>query len=451
MKRMLSLVTFLLTSYVAVVAQPLKTLPHQADEYLRSAKAAYRFNGVALMAHRGEVILHKAYGFAQVSRSTPNDTSTRFPILSVTKSFTSALVLKLQEQGKLSVEDKLSKYLPDFPHSHQIKLHHLMNHTSGLFNYTELIDEEDSTIVCHPISRQLFFDLMQHKPLAFTPGKQFSYNNSGYFLLGLVIEQATGKPYEQAMRELIFQPLGMNHSGFDYLNLPAGARAFGYDTLTSTHVSAYPHPDSTVLYAAGGIYSTARDLFQWARAVATKQLLAEKTWKQAFKEGYGWQTGTYENKGYVRHSGGYPGFMAEFIYYPTEDLTIILLNNFGTYTDSIFPVVMDLSSMAFGKPYDLWQERKEVELSQNELESYVGTYRLNKKYAIDIVVRQGRLYALGHTSGQMPELALHATSPGHFFVWTFNNYVTFKKKASGEVSGFVLREHGKDSTWEKVK
>lgn len=451
MKHVLLLAAGLLIFCFALTAQPLQALPEKVDDYLLSAHRAYRFNGVALIAQGGRVILHKAYGLSNVNTQMRNDTSTRFPILSITKSFTAALVLKLQEQGKLSVENTLSQYVPDFPNANRITLRHLLTHTSGLFNYTELIGEEDSAIVCHPISRQFFFEVIKDKPLSFTPGKQFSYNNTGYYLLGLVVEKVTGTPYEQAMRELIFKPLRMNHSGFDFLHLPAESKAFGYDTLTGASYSAYPHPDSTVLFAAGGIYSTTRDLFSWGRGVATHRLLSESTWKRAFKEGYGWQTGTYERKAYIRHSGGYPGFMAEFVYYPGEDLTLILLNNFGTYTDGLFPLIMDLSSLIFGKPYDLWRERKEVKLDQKALESYVGTYRLNKKYAIDIVVRQGRLYALGQASSQMPVLALHATSPEGFFVWTFNTYLTFKKDTSGKVTAFLLREHGKDSTWKKVK
>ncbi len=194
-----------------------RSTTQKLDRYLTAAHQADRFNGVALVVHKGKALLHKAYGVRNAATKAPNDTATHFPLLSITKSFTVALLLRLQEQGELSVNDKLSQYVPHFPNGDQITLHHLLTHTSGLFNYTELIDEEDSVLVCHPVPKQRIIDLFRDKPLAFTPGQRFSYSNSGYFLLGLVIEKATGKSYEQSMRELIFQlpELALYASGRD--------------------------------------------------------------------------------------------------------------------------------------------------------------------------------------------------------------------------------------------
>ncbi|GAB3987370.1 hypothetical protein GCM10028807_07320 [Spirosoma daeguense] len=457
MKQLFWAVAIILIQLAAVPlqAQSVKTTAEKLDEYLLSAQRAYRFNGVALVAQRGQILHHKAYGLRHVESEAPNDTITRFPILSITKSFTAALILKLQEQGKLSVDDKLSKYVPDIPNGDKITLHHLLTHTSGLFNFTDIIGEEDSAIVCHPVSKQLLLDLLKSRPVEFSPGKQFGYNNSGYCLLGMVIEKIEGKPYEQVMRELVFQPLGMNQSGFDFINLPKPIRAFGYDTLTTNYYSPYPHFDSTVVYSAGAMYSTTSDMLKWGKAVATQQLLSASSWKQAFKPrmnnyGYGWEIGHYINKSYIRHSGGYPGFMAEFVHFPDEDVTIILLNNFGNYGDSVFPTVMGLSSIVFGKPYDLWPARQPVTLDETTLKQYVGHYVLNRQFAIDIDLRNGQLYALGRNKVQVPELAMYASSQDKFFVWVYNNRVTFKRDASGRVIGLTIREHGEDTDWKKT-
>lgn len=433
------------------------SITNRLDQYLTAAHQAERFNGVALVVQNGKVLLHKAYGVRNAASKAPNDTATRFPLLSITKSFTAALLLRLQEQGKLSVNDKLSQYFPDFPNGDQITLHHLLTHTSGLFNYTELIDEGDSALVCHPVPKQRIIDIIRAKPLAFTPGQQFSYSNSGYFLLGLVMEKVKGKPYEKTMRELILQPLGMSHSGFDFINIPAQNRAQGYDTLTVGYSSPYPHPDSTVLYAAGGLYSTTGDMLRWAEAVANQQLLSARSWQLAFTPhlnsyGYGWETNQFGGKPYLRHNGGYPGYMAEFVYYPTEALTIVLFNNFGNYADSIFPVVQSLSVIVFGMPDDLWLPKQAIVLEEQQLRQYVGRYVDGKKsgYGADIVLRAGRLYSLGHHKNQLPELALYASSADHFFPEKYNSQMTFRRDGSGKVVSCIIQENGQRFEWKKV-
>lgn len=460
MKAIFLLLLTLVVPFVFLFAQSPSSpsVTEKLDQYLTAAHGADRFNGSALIVHKGKVLLHKAYGVRNAATKAPNDTATRFPLLSITKSFTAALLLKLQEQGKLSVNDKLSQYFPQFPNGDQITLHHLLTHTSGLFNYTELIDEGDSALVCHPVPKQRIIDLIRDKPLAFTPGQQFSYCNSGYFLLGLVIEKVTSKPYEQNMRELILQPLGMNHSGFDFINLPAQNRALGYDTLTAVYASPYPHPDSTVLYAAGGLYSTTGDMLQWAKAVGKGQLLSAHSWQMAFTPqlnsyGYGWETNQFGGKPYLRHSGGYPGFMAEFVYYPKEDLTIVLFNNFGNYADSILPVVQSLSVIVFGMADDLWLPRQEVVLEPKLLKQYVGRYVADSPsgYGTDIILRAGRLYSLGRHKNQLPELALYASSADHFFPEKYNSRVMFRRDASGQVVSCIIQENGQRFEWKKVK
>jgi CubicO group peptidase (beta-lactamase class C family) len=237
-------------------------LADKLDAYLASALQAYKFNGVALVAKGNTILLHKAYGWKNVATRAANDTATRFPILSITKPFTAIVLLQLQEQGKLSLKDPLSKYLPDIPAADKVKVEHLLTHSSGLSNYTDNIGESDTALVGRPVSKQFVLDQFVSKPLAFKPGKGFSYNNSGYYLAGLIIEKVTGKAYEQIVREQIFEPLGMDHSGFDYLSLPEGTKATGYQFLDATTEKRYPFYDSTVGYAAGSIYSTTSDMLK---------------------------------------------------------------------------------------------------------------------------------------------------------------------------------------------
>ncbi len=210
--RQFLLFAFLIIGFLETKGQKPDDLVTKLDDYLKSANNAYRFNGVALVLHNNEALLNKGYGFSDMSSKTLNTPETRFPILSMTKTITSTVILKLQDEGKLSVHDKLAKYFPDYPNGSKISIHHLLTHSSGIYNYTADVSIEDSAIVNHPISKERVLNYFKDKPLDFSPGKYYSYNNSGYFLLGLIIEKVTGKPYETVVRENIFRkPLGMTN------------------------------------------------------------------------------------------------------------------------------------------------------------------------------------------------------------------------------------------------
>jgi hypothetical protein len=362
--------------------------------------------------------------------------------------------LKLQEEGRLSVNDRLSKYFPDYQFGSKITIENLLTHSSGIFNFSDAVGEEDSAIVCHPIQKEKILETFYTKPLEFSPGKQFSYNNSGYFLLGLIIEKVTGQPYEQVVREKIFSALEMTNSGFDFINLPPVTKAQGYDIFSATQQKPYKHFDSTYAYSAGAIYSTTGDLYKFAQAIATKRILAPDTWKMAFQPkinhyGYGWKTGNLFGRDYIRHDGGYPGFMSDFIYYPKEDITIIILNNFGAYGQNVWATAMGVSSILFHLPYDLWQPRLEQKIDETILKQYVGLYKLNKNTGLSISWKNGQLYMKGVGSSQAPELPLLSEADTKFFLRDFNTTFTFIKDGNG----FRLRihEHGQDSEWKKDK
>jgi CubicO group peptidase (beta-lactamase class C family) len=457
-----SLLVILMALYFTSKAQqlndviPPENLIQKLDTYLLSANKAYRFNGSVLIAQKGIIFLHKSYGWKNAENKTLNDTTTCFPILSMTKSFTATVILKLQEEGKLSVGDKLTKYFPDYPHGDQITLENLLIHTSGIHNYTDDVGIEDSAIICYPIPKQRLLDLLYAKPPEFTPGKRFSYNNSGYFLLGMIIEKVTGKPYEQVVREKIFNPLGMTNSGFDFIHLPETKRAQGYDTLDADKQTSYRHYDSTFAYSAGAIYSTTGDLFKWAKAIASEKILSPQSWKMAFtprinEYGYGWKIGNLFGKNYVRHDGGYPGFMSDFIYYPNEDITIILLNNFGTYGQNVWAVAMGISSILFNMPYDNWQFRLPVKTSETILKQYAGVYALNNRYKIRLFIKDGQLFGVGMGQSQFPELPLFSESEDHFYLRDFNTTLTFIKDSKTGLQKLIIHEHGRDSDWKKIK
>lgn len=426
------------------------SLAKKLDDYLISAKKAYKLNGSVLIAQQGHVLLHKAYGLQNEDNKTSNDTLTRFPILSVTKSFTATVILKLQDERRLSIKDKLSKYFPDFKYGGKVTIENLLTHSSGIFNYTEIVDEEDSAIVNHPIPKEKITGIIFEKPLEFTPGSRYSYNNSGYFLLGLIIEKVTGQPYEQVAKDNIFTPLGMTNSGFDFNNLPQTIKAQGYNIFDAKQHRVYKHYDSTFAYSAGAIYSTTGDLYKFAQAIASNKILAPSTWQTALQSrinhyGYGWNIGNLFGKDFVRHDGGYPGFMSTFIYFPKEDITIIILNNFGNYGQNVWACAMGIASILFHLPYDLWQLRVEQKGDENILKQYAGLYKLNKKTGLSITYRNGQLFMKGTGNSQAPELSLLCEADNRFFLRDFNTTFTFIREDNHFL--LVVHEHGANSEW----
>lgn len=420
------------------------------DAYLNSAVAAWKFNGVALVAKDGKIVLHKAYGWRDVATKKYNDTSTRFPILSITKSFTAMVILKLQEEGKLSLNDKLSKHFSDFPNGDKITIEHLLNHTSGLYNYTDDIGEEDSALVNHPVMKKRILDLIYKKPAVQAPGEDFDYNNSGYYLAGIIIEKVTGKPYEQNVRELIFEPLNMKNSGFDFNNLKKDMRATGYQFLNPGVQKPYTYLDSTVGFSAGAIYSTTGDMYKWTYAIAQKSILSPKSWDIAFTPeagdyGIGFRRNNFFGNGYIKHSGGYPGFVSEFVYYPQKDITIILLKNSGTYGEDVWPVTMGVSSILLGLPYDLWKLRKPVTLPEDILRQREGKY-VADNLTIAFTVKDKQLYEILPGGTELPLLAENNNT---FYLENFNTSIRFTK-VNG-VEAVTIHEHGKDYQLKKVE
>lgn len=450
------LIIFFILGFLAMesvsIAQP-QSVPDKSakdrfkklDDYLLSAKNAYKLNGCVLVA-QGNIVLQYAYGRKDARTRERLQLDTRFPILSITKTMTATVVLKLQEEGKLSVRDRLSNYFPDFPNGNKITIHQLLTHTSGIHNYSDYVGIDDSLITNYPIAKERILHQIKSRPPDFSPGKRYSYNNSGYYLLGLIIEKVTGKPYETVVTELIFEPLGMNDSGFDFIHLPDSVKAKGYQFLDAERAVPYKHFDSTYAYAAGSVYSTISDLHKWARAISSRKILTVKSWDAAFTPklngyGYGWMIGQFFGKKYVRHSGGYPGYMAEFVHYPDEDLTIIILNNFGNYEETVWPIAMGVSSIMFEKPYDDWKMRKEIQVDENVLRRYTGTYALDKKTNITIGLDGDHLFT--EIPG-LPPMQLLAEREDIFFLKNFNTEYKFVSDNGGAVMRLIVHEHGED-------
>ena len=250
-------------------------LDSMANQYFRQKK----FNGSVLVALKGKILLEKGYGYKDVEAGTKADANSLYQYGSVTKQFTAALVMYLQEKGKLNIHDKLSKYFPDLPFADSVTIYNLLTHTSGIYNYTENRDFMKNE-TSKPATRERMIALFRDHPLAFKPGSQFSYSNSGYSLLGYIIEKVSGLPYEKLARQVILQPLGMNTAGFDFAHNTSPNRTTGYNFIGDENFDKANIVDSSVSYAAGSLYGSVKDLYAWHEALQKGKLLSAASWKQ---------------------------------------------------------------------------------------------------------------------------------------------------------------------------
>jgi len=452
-------VTFiiLLTAYSFIANAQVDSVPQKLDAYLLAAHKENRFNGNTLIAQQGKILLRKSYGYKNFAAHVLNDSNTIFQIGSVTKQFTAAVILKLQEEGKLSVRDKLDEYFPQFKYAGEITIENLLTHTSGIYNYTNDIDEGDSAIVCNPVAKQLALDIMFKHKLDFKPGTQFRYDNSGYYLLGLIIEKVTGKSYEQNIRDIIFKPLQMNHSLFDFKHSADTNVATGYQTLNDSvqkEASAWRW-DSTVSYAAGGIWSTTGDMYKWALAIAKKKILSADSWKTMLtphldKYGYGVFIDSLFGKRTISHGGGIPGFIAYLDYYPAEDVTIILLNNKGWFDESLNGINADISAIVFHKPYEVMHKHIGIKLPDEVLKKYVGQYDFDKKHHVYITLENNQLH-MEAPQGGLPKSPLFEDDQNNFYLKIINARIEFVKDASGNITELISHYMGKNEVCKKVK
>lgn len=316
----------------------------QIEQLLSTCNQNGQFNGSALVAENGKIIFKKGFGSANMEWNIPNQTDTKFRLGSVTKQFTALLIVKLAEEGKIKLDVPITTYLPDYPKANgdKITIHHLLTHTSGIPNYTASPNffKDKSK---NPYTPEEFVKTFSSLPLDFAPGEKFNYSNSGYFLLGYIIEKITGKSYEQYLQEVIFTPLNMVNSGYDHSDIILKNRAAGYEKKGKTIVNT-PYIDMSVPYAAGSLYSTVEDLYLWDQALYTTKLLSQSSMDLLFKPyiliggdesyGYGWFVSepTVGAKGKVKiveHGGGINGFNTILSRIPANKNFIVLLNNTG--------------------------------------------------------------------------------------------------------------------------
>jgi CubicO group peptidase (beta-lactamase class C family) len=319
------------------------------------------FNGTILVADKGSVIIRKGYGMADMEWDIPNAPDTKFRLGSITKQFTSMLIMQLVQEGKIKLDGKLSDYLSYYRKDtgDKVTIHHLLSHTSGIPSYTSL-PGFFKNISRDPYGVEEFIKKYCSGDLKFDPGSKFEYDNSGYFLLGAIIEQLTGGSYEKALQQRILDPLGMKDTGYDHHETILKKRASGYEKPGGAIINA-PYLDMSLPYAAGSLYSTVEDLYKWDRALYTDKLLSESNKAIMFKPflsnyAYGWFVdgqelgNTKEKVLAISHGGGINGFNTLEVRLTSDKSLILLLNNSGG--TKLGEMAKNIAAILYDKPFD---------------------------------------------------------------------------------------------------
>jgi CubicO group peptidase (beta-lactamase class C family) len=402
------------------------------------------FNGTALVSQYGKVLINEGYGFKNIATNDKCAANTIYQIGSITKQFTAAIILKLEEKKKLKLTDKVSKYFPDYPNGNEITIHHLLSHTSGIFNYTNDVDFMKSEAV-KPINEAKMLALFKDRKLDFAPGTQWSYSNSGYVLLGYIIQKVTKKPYEKVVREYIFKPMKMLDSGFDFVGLNNKNKAKGYFGINGKNSMESTYVDSTVSYAAGAIYSTTSDLLKWHTGLIKNKVIKRATLEKAFTPvknnyGYGWGISNIDDKKITTHTGGIFGFNTNIARIEQDDICVVLLNNMGN--PKLVEITNNIFAILYDKVYTLPTAKKEIAISQEVLNKYKGTYQIVPEFKIVVTVADGKLFA--QATGQ-PKFELFAQKENYFFLKAVEAEVEFVSNNDGKVEKLILYQGGRNT------
>ena len=330
-----------------------KTLQDKVDEYISALVKMGKFSGSLLIAKNGDILHSKGYGLANREHDVPNTSQTIFRMGSIGKQFAATAIMQLQEQGKLDVKDPLTKYIPDYPNGDIITLHHLLTHTSGIPNLTDFPEHRKTIMIPSPVEKTIL--RFKDKPLEFAPGEKFKYCNSGWLLLGYIIEKVSGKTYEDYLEEHIFGPLKMTNSGYDHHSTILKNRASGYHITKEGPVNA-PYVDMSIPHAGGALYSTVEDFFLWDRALYTEKILTKASLEKMFTPfksnyGYGWRIDSIYGHKRIHHGGSIFGFQAHIARYVDDDTFVVFMCNQRPINAK--KIAEDLAAIVFNKPYTL--------------------------------------------------------------------------------------------------
>lgn len=420
-------------------------ITRQLDALLTPLLPADQPGAAVLVARNGKAIYRRGFGLADVERKLPMAPEAVFRIGSVTKQFTSALVMRLVDQGRLALADPITKYLPDYPTNGQvITIENLLTHTSGIANYTELPAFHGQ--MTQALSQERMIDLFKNEPRTFAVGEGWAYSNSGYYLLGVIIEKVTGRSYAENLQQEIFGPLGMTHSGYgtDQPTLPG--EAHGYNRDGDRVVPADPL-SMALPFAAGSIVSSVDDLLKWDNGLNAGKVLKPESLKRTFTPfvqkngrssgyGYGWVMGEYEGHPIQQHNGGINGFVSQVARLPEDHAYVAMLVNTEAPTFNGDLLATKINAIVVGQPLP---EPGAYTMTEAQLDRFVGTYEADSTNVRYIRREGSKLFSQRKGSGP---LEIFPTSDSTFAFVGRAARLTFGRTPSGRFDRVTANQSG---------
>lgn len=440
--------------------QPRPAIAAEMDTYLEAHRDTGRFMGTTMVMQQGNVVLSKGYGMANLEHQVPNTPATKFRIGSITKQFTAAMILQLQDQGVVDVQAPVTTYLPDYPNGQAITLHHLLTHTAGIPNFTSLADHTAWKRSPQPL--QAVVNRFRELPLEFAPGAQYRYSNSGYVLLTQVIETVTSQPYATYLQAHLLQPLGMSTTGYEHSLEVVERLANGYVFLGDGYQRA-ESVDMSIPQGAGGLYSTVGDLARWSQflfgtdhrpsgilsdAAITAMLTPHVSMDQDITHlfyGYGLIINQQVNHTHIGHSGGIDGFVTTLVNIPDQGIVIAVFSNVQTAEPE--SIARGLAAILQGRSYEMPVIPTAISIEAPAMARLVGTYQVTPEFQVTITIESGQLHIQG--TGQ-PMIPLYAAATTEFFARILEFRITFTLAADGTVSSATLYQNGQALSAPKV-
>jgi CubicO group peptidase (beta-lactamase class C family) len=432
--------------------------PLPAPEVLVDALFAHHFDqdgagAAVLVARDGKILFEKGYGMADIEKKVPVTTATKFRIGSITKQFTAASILRLQEAGKLRVTDPVAKYFPDFPRGKEVILQRLLTHTSGIHNYTDEPDFMDG--VTKPVAPATLLSSIEKFSYDFNPGAKWSYSNSNYVILGDIVEKVSGQNYGNFLQQTFFDPLGMNATGVYHNDAPPADAAIGYSYKNGRYEKSLDW-DMSWASGAGSLYSTVEDLYRWNEGLFGHKVLDSESLAAAFTPvvteenkndkhddgyGYGWMISRFRGAREISHGGGLHGFVTNLLRLPDQNFTVVVLTNSFPQKPGTNPETLSSNIVEFYLGSELAPmppKPSEVSVPSAALAAIVGRYDFGGMLAV--VTREGdRVFV---QLGLQPRFELFPMSETEFFLKVVDAQVTFVKDANGKVVGLINHQNG---------
>ena len=402
--------------------------------------------GAAVIVTRaGKTVFRQAYGMACLAKQQPMTPETTFRLGSISKQFTAVAILMLAEEGKLSIHDEIKRFLPDYPvQGRHITIEHLLTHSSGIVSFTDKDDFEAN--ITRDVTVSEMIDSFKDDKLEFAPGTAFSYNNSGYYLLGALIEKVSGMSYASFVEERIFVPLGMHGSCHEGHERSPQHKAAGHTRRGGGFGPCDPMSMSQA-YAAGALVSNVDDMARWEQAIASGKLISAASWAKAFTPyrladgsacayGHGWEIGTLRQRPMLAHGGGINGFMTFALRLPDDALFVAVLSNADDGIVDPEYMAHKIGAMALGDPF---VDFDEITLDTATLDAYAGVYAINAAEQRTFWREAGQLL-MQRTGGDITPV--HAYSADGFFIRNSLVHMQFVRDMAGQVSKVVVHQSG---------